>query len=222
MSNEAVSTHYDDAYFRRQVDIGTFGGWANQSKFSQHIKPEHDVLDFGCGGGFLLKGMDCRRKMGVEVNPVAAETARKSGIEVFASVGDVPDDSADVIISNSALEHTLRPLDELKALRSKLRPGGKIVVVVPCEAIGVAYKPNDVNNHLYTWSPLNLGNLLNEAGFRVIEAKPYIHKWPPKWRKFQRFFMRNRAIFEAVCRVSGHMRRKWFQVRAVAERAASD
>jgi hypothetical protein len=63
--------------------------------------------------------------VGVEVNPAAVECARKNGIEVFTRVADVPDEYVDVIISNSALEHTLQPLEELKSLYRKLQAGGR-------------------------------------------------------------------------------------------------
>jgi SAM-dependent methyltransferase len=151
---DLISTHYDDEYFDWQASLGEFGGWANQSKFVEYISSNSRVLDFGCGGGFLLENIKCSKKIGVEVNPSAVETARKKGIEVFTKVEDVPDEYVDVIISNNALEHTLQPLEELKALYKKLKVGGKVIFVVPCESIIYSYKPNDINHHLYSWSPM--------------------------------------------------------------------
>lgn len=219
MSNaEMVSDHYDDRYFARQVDIGTFGGWANQIKFQPEVSPTDHVLDFGCGGGFLLKGLDCASRSGVEVNPAAAATARTNGVNVYSNVDDAPDDTFDVIISNHALEHTLRPLDNLKVLRRKLKTGGKLVLVVPCEGLSNPYKPGDVNNHLYTWNPMTLGNLLTEAGFSVRESKAFVHKWPMGWRRFQTLYRRNRWLFDLLSRIRGQMARQYSQVRAVAFR----
>ena len=213
---ELVSTHYDDKYFDWQASIGEFGGWANQSKFDEYISSDSKVLDFGCGGGFLLKNLKCSKRVGVEVNPAARETAKQNGIEVFAQVDDVPDEYVDVVISNNALEHTLLPLQELKSLRRKLQPGGKIIFVVPCESISHRYRPNDVNRHLYSWSPMCIGNLFSEAGFSVIESKAYIHKWPPKYRFIA--VLGRRPLFELACRIYGRLARSWFQVRVVAER----
>jgi len=218
MSNK-VSKHYDGDYFDYQQDIGIFGGWANLSKFSDYIKKDDVVLDFGCGGGFLLKHINCKKRIGVEINPTAFETARKNGIEIYNSVGDIPDECVDVIISNNALEHTLRPLDELKALRSKLKAKGKIIFVVPCESIKYSYKPNDINHHLYSWSPMCLGNMFTEAGFSLIESKAYIHKWPPKYRFFAKFG--GRMLFDLFCRIYGRIERSWFQVRAIGEKTTS-
>jgi SAM-dependent methyltransferase len=214
--SDLISTHYDKDYFDWQASIGEFGGWANQTKFIEHISNTSKVLDFGCGGGFLLKSINCGKKVGVEVNPAAAETARKNGIEVFSSLEQVPDEYVDIIISNNALEHTLQPFKELKSLFAKLKVSGKIIFVVPCESITYSYKPNDINHHLYSWSPMCIGNLFTEAGFSIIESRPYIHKWPPMYKVIAN--VGGRRLFEIACRIYGRMERSWFQVRVIAER----
>ena len=35
------------------------------------------------------------------------------------------------------------------------------------DVYGRKYQPGDINNHLFTWNPLLLGNLMNAAGFKV-------------------------------------------------------
>jgi SAM-dependent methyltransferase len=213
---DLISTHYDKKYFDWQIHIGEFGGWANQTKFMKYVSINSRVLDFGCGGGFLLKNIECSKKVGVEVNPSAIDTARKNGIEVYGGIEEIPDEYVDVIISDNALEHTLQPLQELKALYRKLIVGGKIIFVVPCEPVSYRYKPNDINHHLYSWSPMCIANLFEEAGFSVIESEPYIHKWPPESRLIAR--LGGRRIFEMACRIYGRIERSWFQVRVVAEK----
>ncbi|MFN5473610.1 MAG: class I SAM-dependent methyltransferase [Pseudanabaena sp.] len=214
--SDLISSHYDDQYFDWQAPIGEFGGWANQTKFIKYISEHSEVLDFGCGGGFLLRNLKCAKKVGVEVNPAAAATAKKNGLEMFRSVDKIPDDYVDVIISDNALEHTLQPLQELKSLYKKLKTGGKIIFVVPCEAISYSYKPNDINHHLYSWSPMCIGNLFTEAGFSVIESKPYIHKWPPKYQLIAK--IGGRPLFEIACHIFGRIERTWFQVRVIGEK----
>ena len=213
--DQNVSKHYNQSYFEWQAPIGEFGGWANAGKFTPFIKPEDDVLDFGCSGGWLLKNISCRRKMGVEIIPEAAAIAKKNGLEVFDTIKAVPDDSADVIISNHVLEHTLNPLQELQALKPKLHPNGTIVFVVPCETATVAYRPHDVNHHLYSWSPMCLGNLFTEAGYIVIESKPFMHKWPPKYRLIAK--IGGKRLFDFVSGLYAFAARSYSQVRIVAK-----
>ena len=208
--------HYDDKYFDWQKSMGKFGGWANKSKFSAFIFKEDEVLDFGCGGGYLLKNIECKKKIGVEINSSAAEIAKDNGLEVYRFLDDVPDNSVDKILSDNALEHTYYPLEELKKMYKKLRTNGKIIIVVPCENISYKYKPNDVNQHLYSWSPMCIGNLLTLAGFSVISSKPYIHKWPPYYDIIAR--IGGRKLFDLTCRFYGRINRKWFQVKVIAEK----
>lgn len=37
-------------------------------KYTGYISKEDVVFDFGCGGGFLLKNIECKKKIGVEIN----------------------------------------------------------------------------------------------------------------------------------------------------------
>ena len=211
-----VSKQYDKTYFKWQSSLGEFGGWANITKFIDYIEKDSTVLDFGCGGAFLLNNLECKKKIGIEINPSAILSAKEKGIEVYKDSRKVPDESIDLIISNNALEHTLHPLDELMILHKKLKVGGKVIFVVPCESITYGYRPNDINHHLFSWSPMCIGNLFTEAGFSVIESKPYIHKWPPNFKKIAKFGGRN--LFEIACRLYGRIERSWYQVRIIGEK----
>jgi SAM-dependent methyltransferase len=214
MNNTAV--HYDQTYYSWQSSIGEFGGWANRTKFEKHIESHHSVIDFGCGGGFLLKGLACNGKIGIEVNETARRSAAALGIEALESASNILDDWADVIISNHALEHCERPLDELRALYPKLKSKGKVIFVVPSETITYSFKPGDINQHLYTWSPMNLGNLFTRVGFRVDECVPLFHKWPPHYAKIAR--LGGRPLFDLCCKIYAHWERTSYQVRLVAHK----
>ncbi|PZX13816.1 methyltransferase family protein [Breznakibacter xylanolyticus] len=209
-----MSDYYDQSYFDWQKNIGAFGGWANLVKFEKDIDAQMNVVDFGCGGGFLLKNIACKGKMGVEINETARMHAGKLGVKAVASVDELPDDWADCIISNNALEHVPDPLNQLILLKNKLKAGGKIIFVVPCDSIRFKYDPKDVNYHLYSWSPMNLGNLFTEAGYQVVESKAFIHKWPPRYQLIAKLF--GKRMFHLFCRIYGRIERSWFQVRVVA------
>ena len=134
----------------------------------------------------------------------------------YSKADEVPDNPIDVVISGNALEHVEAPLNEINTLHIKIKAGGKIVLVVPCESINHSYKAGDINNHLYSFSPMCLGNLLTEAGFIVHESKPYIHKWPPRYRTIAKYG--GRKIFDVACFFYGRIERSWFQVRAIGEK----
>ena len=175
--------HYNKAYFEWQKSMGAFGGRVNLAHFKDYCQPDFNVIDFECGGGYLLSNLNCKERIGIEINPRAQEEVRAKGITVYSKTEEVPDEWADLIISDNALEHTLYPFSEIKQLYLKLKKGGLIVFVVPCESIGVKYKPKDINQHLYSWSPMCIGNLFSQAGFNVISSKTYYHKWPPYFYK---------------------------------------
>ena len=168
---------YDSKYFEYQKSRGEFGGFVNQMIFRDYINENDEVLDFGCGGGFLLKNLNCKKRIGVEINPNAASLARENGVEIFMSIEEVPENLVDVIISFHALEHTHNPLNELQGLYKALKKGGKIVMVVPCESIRRKFKKDDIDQHLFTWSPMNIGNIMTLVGFEVSEVKPYYYQW---------------------------------------------
>jgi len=211
---KSYSEHYDVKYFNRYILGGEFGGWANLTKFVDFIKEDFNIIDFGCGGGYLLKNIQCKNKIGVDCNESARKMAEKLGIPAVESTDSIDNEWADLVISDNALEHVLHPLEELRKLHKKLKTGGKVVFVVPCESIKYAYIPNDINHHLYSWSPMCIGNLMIEAGYKVIESKSYIHKWPPFSKEVAKFF--GRYLFELGCRIYGRIETSWFQVRVVA------
>src|SRR5216684_426768 len=97
-----ISAHYDRKYFEWQRAGGQFGAMAGMFKFKDFIKRTDNVVDFG-GGGFLLAAVDCARRLGVEVNPVAQEQCRQQGVSVKSDLAEVDDSWADVVISNHAL-----------------------------------------------------------------------------------------------------------------------
>ncbi len=216
-ANKTASEHYDAQYFEWQKSIGSFGGWANSYKFQGTIKPNDTVIDFGCGGGFLLANLQCGRRIGIEPNDSAGAEATRNGVTRFenpaAALAQLGEHVADVIISNHALEHTLNPLEEITSLKRLLKPGGTIHFFVPCDSVDYLYDPKDVNYHLFSWSPQNLGNLFYEAGYKIVHAKPYKHKWPPFYRHFSHLGW---PMFNLLCKLYGRISRNWVQVEVYA------
>jgi SAM-dependent methyltransferase len=217
---ESVGRHYRGAlgeeYFGWQGSGADVNAQIESSKFAPHVLPTDTVVDFGCGAGALLTTLKIGERIGVEPNPPARRAGQARGVRVVASTRELEEAIADVVISNHALEHTLAPLDELRELRRILKPGGRLVLWLPLDDWRTQRRPReDVNHHLYTWTPLLLQNLLDEAGFRVRECRVVTHAWP---RFHQPLFRRlPRPVFDVLARIWAVLRRRR-QVTALAER----
>ena len=216
--SERVGRHYQgelgDDYYSWHRDVAQMGAELNLWKFRDHVRPDDVVVDFGCSGGELLAALPATRKIGVEVNAPALAVARERGIEAHESTADIESAVADVVISHHALEHTLNPLAELAGLRRVLKPGGRLVLWLPLDDWRSQRRATeDRNHHLWTWTPLNLRNLLSEAGFQVSECRVVTHGWPPGTRVLARRLPRR--AFDALARVWGALGRRR-QLMAVA------
>jgi len=212
------SAHYSAEYFDWQKNIGAFGGRANLFKFREFIKPSDAVIDFGCGGGFLLHNIECSVKTGIELNPAARQRASENGIMAYSGVKELDDDCADVIISNHALEHVFSPYDELKQLSKKLKPGGLIVFVVPHEDTREEFNPQDINQHLYTWNQQTLGNLFKAAGFDVQLVEALQHQWPDNYAEV--YEQLGEQEFHRICHENA-VKNNNYQIRIVAVKQAT-
>jgi SAM-dependent methyltransferase len=200
-------------YLAYQRRYGELGARLNLFKFAPHVRPSDAVVDFGCGIGALLERLDAAAKTGVEVSEPARREAQSRGLRVVAMAAELEAESADVVISNHALEHTVSPLAELRELRRVLKPDGKLVLWLPIDDWRAQQRPrSDPNHHLYTWTPLLLANLLEEADYGVEECRVVTHAWPPATARLARL---PRPLFDLLARTWAVLRRRR-QVMAVA------
>jgi SAM-dependent methyltransferase len=169
------------AYFTWQKTGGQKTAIYNRRFFAPFIREEDAVLDYGCGGGYLLQALSCRTKTGVDINPAARAEAQALGIEVFSDPAELGDRKFDVIISSHCLEHVASPYEALARLRKLLDKNGKIVLLLPVDDWRNEPWPGpDINFHLYTWTPKLLGNLLVAAGFEPIFIRMVNYVNPPR------------------------------------------
>ncbi len=193
--------YYDEQYFTWQQNMGQFGGKIKARMFQPYINENMDVIEFGCGGGYLLSQINAGKKLGIEINDSARAAAKEIGIDCVKNISDVTDDYADVIFSTSVLEHVENPLEVLRALRSKLKENGKIIFHVPNESCDAEYRKSDINNHLYTWNCLTLGNLFKTAGYFVQSVQTIQEVWPKHYFKIEQEV--SPELFEAICEIGG-------------------
>jgi len=211
-----ISDQYQAGYFDWQSQVGKFGGKANLFKFEKFIKSDDIVLDYGCGGGFLLSELDCKRRVGLDINPVIKAP---KGVEIYKQFSvlknNVGSGFFDVVITNHALEHIENPSQALSECFDLLKPGGKIIVVVPSESHWVRYRKDDINNHIVTFAPINLGNLLTLTGYDVLSVKRLFHKWPPKHQIIAKLSW---GLFHTSSYIYGIFKFKSVQLIAVAQK----
>ena len=134
------------------------------------------ILDFGCGNGGVLAHLRAAIRIGVEISPYAAQEAKSRVDSVVDNIAYIPDESIDIAISYHALEHIEAPAATIRHIHRVLRPGGKLRIIVPCEMPFLQqahrhWRAGDTDMHLFTWSPLHLGNLLTLCGFDIQDSK---------------------------------------------------
>lgn len=207
-----------EAYYAEQHAGGRTAARLAALLFDSTTQSTDVVLDFGCGNGLLLAALPAARRIGVEVNPEVREAATAAGIEMHAATDELASDSVDVVISNHALEHTLQPFRELVELCRVVRPGGRLVLVVPCDDWRAErdFRAPDIHRHVYGWTPLTLANLVTEAGFAVEQSEVVTHAWPPFYGLLARL---PRPAF-SVCAWATAVLRRRRQLRLVARRPA--
>ena len=106
-------------------------------RWCRGLDPEARILDVGCGDGFHLRllrdfGAPGWTLEGIDLSERAVNAARSVGLTVYQ--GDVRDLTLspgryDLALLIATIEHVEDPLGALVALRSLLRPGGRIVVI---------------------------------------------------------------------------------------------
>ncbi|MBN2111067.1 MAG: class I SAM-dependent methyltransferase [Methanosarcinaceae archaeon] len=212
---DTIETYYSSDYFNWQKEIGAFGGSANTFKFKDHINPDDTVVDFGCGGGYLLQNIRCKKKTGVEINDSAREAACENGLDVVKTISEIKNNYADVVISNHALEHVENPIEILRQLYPKLKQHGSIIFVVPHQKANEKYIPDDVNQHLYTWNPLTLGNLFSNAGYKILDVRTIRHRWPPRYVLLKQ--MLGDSVFNTICKIYAYLKDD-YQIKIIARK----
>lgn len=156
---------------KRALDPGVLD-WvvrARAARFQPQIKPTEAVLELGVGAGWNLRGLQCRRRVGVDVECFLAPGWEAMGIEFSHGTQEFADGTFDVILCHHALEHVDNPAETLVALRRVLRRGGRLLLAVPYEFERRyrVFNPTEPNHHLFSWNVQSMGNLLTVSGWNM-------------------------------------------------------
>ena len=78
--------YYNKKYFDVQKKAGMYGVQQDIWMYEPFIKNDDKVLDFGCGGGYMLERLNCGSKFGVDINSQARREAEKKRIKVLKAL----------------------------------------------------------------------------------------------------------------------------------------
>jgi SAM-dependent methyltransferase len=141
------------------------------------------LIDVGCGNGeFLARmqelGWDV---VGVEPDPRAAGIGReKYGLKIYSEIlgtADFPPESLDVATLIHVIEHLTDPVSTLKAAKSLLKKGGRLVIHTPnVFSLGHRWFRQDWRGlepprHIFLFSPEALRKVAEMAGFEVVDFR---------------------------------------------------
>ncbi len=141
------------------------------------------LVDIGCGNGhFLRTAMQLGwETWGVDMDPKAVETAKKTGATImqgsFPNTG-LPSDYFDWVTLHHVIEHVHDPLAALREVFRILKPGGHIWLATPnIDSLGHAlfganWRGLEPPRHLCIFHSNSLERALKSVGFTDIERKP--------------------------------------------------
>jgi SAM-dependent methyltransferase len=184
----STNPHYESIYFSNMVGCGI----ANFLRLTGRLAG--DVLDFGCGPGYLLSyllelglpircwGADSSESSVQRTNERLSGRAGWQGAFILNKLpADFPAQSFDVVTCIETLEHLtdealLGCLDEIKRI---LRPGGIALFTTPHNEnleSGFTYCPfcnSEFHRmqHVRSFSTASLQELLSQVSFRVLLCK---------------------------------------------------
>jgi SAM-dependent methyltransferase len=160
-------------------------------------------LDVGTGLGGVLDLLRAQAREIVAVEPVegAYRELHRLGYRVYRDVHDLPDQDVDVVTLFHVFEHLSDPVETLRLIRGKLRPGGRLVVEVPhARDFLISFLDLDAfkrftfwSEHLILHTRRSLEAFLRAAGFGDVRIEG-----------FQRFPLANHLFWLAKGQPGGH------------------
>ena len=189
------------------------------AKLAPYVRRQDTVLEYGVGTGWNLAELTCRRRLGYDIAEHLQSAAQAHGIEFITDLDGLGDASVDITICHHVLEHTPQPLTVLAEVMTLLRPGGTLLLAVPYEKERRyrCFDRGEPNHHLYSWNVQTLGNLVEDAGFAITEARlaqygydRFAAVWATRFKLGERGFQLLRSM--------GQLFFPLLEIRIVAER----
>jgi len=147
-----------------------------ESHFQRFVRPEHTVLELGCGYCDFINNIQCATKIAVDRWPGITEYINAG---VRAEVGDITklsgidDHSVDFVFASNIFEHLTKAEMAacLSEVRRVLRSDGTINIVQPNYRLCYAEYFDDYT-HVSVYSDRSLSDFLRANGFEILECRP--------------------------------------------------
>jgi SAM-dependent methyltransferase len=154
------------------------------------------VLDLGCGDGLVSSLVFS--KIAVALDPDHSARNRAFGLGIYERAvpflmedARLATNSFGTVVSNSALEHSVRIDAALESAARVLKPGGRLVFTCPTEAFShwlalpfdrYAARRNRHFQQLNLWEVDEWRHRLNQAGLEMECVRPYLKRgWVWIW-----------------------------------------
>ncbi len=163
----------------------------------RYLRPLDRVLEIGCGAGFFLRRLAARRiaAVGLDLSRAAVAQCRAEGLD--ARLETVEAHAAahpqvyDAVCTFHVLEHIVDVHAFLTAAIACLRPGGRLIIVVPNSAPSVYgadsyFALNAPPHHMGLWEPASL-RALTRCFPMKLKAVQGICLEAADWERYLRF-----------------------------------
>ncbi len=141
--------------------------WIDSLLIALELKHFSNMLEIGCGQGYLLEKMDVKNKFGVEASKEASEIANNVASVrniMFENIDDT--ERYDLVVSYCVIEHLEEPEALLKKSFNILNDEGIMVIALPVQD-RFNYDILFID-HLYHFSHNNFIKLIRSNGFDIL------------------------------------------------------
>lgn len=160
-----------DGHFYEQLQLSRQTYYSpDRKEFSfaeNYIQPEDKILEIGSGSGLFAQRLVKENYIGLEFNDKAIADAKKNQITLIKQsieeYAETAKEQFDVVCTFHVLEHVKEPYEFLAAALATLKPGGRLIIAVPCNDSIYTSNVNHVLNlpphHIGRWKINAMKNL---------------------------------------------------------------